>query len=229
MTTPAEGGSGPPAGRPAAGRAGTGRAERSAGGRSAGGRPGGERSGGERAKAERAGAERPRAERAGTERPKAERAGAERAGTERPKAERAGAERAGGGRPHFTGRAAVLAVVLCAVALSLAYPVREYLAQRRQIDMLLAQRQQIGQHLRRLEQEQAKLKTPAFIEEVARDQLHMCLPTQMCYVIIDPVAKRGKSVAARQAATPWYGRLWSSVQQADVQPTARRQGRAGRG
>ena len=31
-------------------------------------------------------------------------------------------------RPRFTSRAAVLVVVVCAIALSLAYPVREYLA-----------------------------------------------------------------------------------------------------
>ena len=43
-------------------------------------------------------------------------------------------------RPRFTSRAAVLAVVLCAIALSLAYPVREYIGQRRQIDQLTAQR-----------------------------------------------------------------------------------------
>ena len=42
---------------------------------------------------------------------------------------------------RLTGRAAVLAVVICAIALSLAYPVREYIAQRQQIDQLLAQQQ----------------------------------------------------------------------------------------
>jgi len=36
----------------------------------------------------------------------------------------------GADRAKFTSRAAVLAVVLCAIALSLAYPVREYIAQR---------------------------------------------------------------------------------------------------
>ncbi len=41
-------------------------------------------------------------------------------------------------RTQFTGRAAVLAIVLCGIALSLAYPVREYISQRKQIDQLLA-------------------------------------------------------------------------------------------
>jgi len=124
-------------------------------------------------------------------------------------------------RPRFTPRAAVLAVVLCGIALSLAYPVREYLAQRRQIDELMVQRAQIAARLRHLEGEQARLKSPAFIETQARDKLHMCLPGQMCYVIIEPARRSGTSAAARQAATPWYDRLWSSVQAADAKPPAR--------
>ena len=129
--------------------------------------------------------------------------------------------RPGAARPHFTPRAAVLAVVLCAIALSLAYPVREYLAQRRQIDQLLAQRSQIAAHLRHLQQDQARLSSPAYIERLARDRLHMCLPTQMCYVIIGPAPRSANSEAARQAAIPWYDRLWSSVQTADVPPHAK--------
>jgi hypothetical protein len=42
----------------------------------------------------------------------------------------------------------------------------------------------------------------------------MCLPAQTCYVIIDPPPP-GAAAAARRAATPWYQRLWASVQQAD--------------
>ena len=41
----------------------------------------------------------------------------------------------------------MLAVVFCAIALSLAYPVREYIAQRRQIDQLEAQQQSIAAQL----------------------------------------------------------------------------------
>jgi cell division protein FtsB len=124
----------------------------------------------------------------------------------------------GGGRPHFTGRAAVLAVVLCAIALSLAYPVREYLAQRRQIDQLQAQHEQIITRLHHLEQQWHRLKSRPYIEEQARDRLHLCLPNQMCYVIIDPATRHGRDVAARQAATPWYARLWSSVRAANAEP-----------
>jgi len=123
-------------------------------------------------------------------------------------------------RPRFTGRAAILAVVLCAIALSLAYPVREYIAQRRQIDQLQAQRSQIALQLKRLEHEQRRLHDPAYIEQLARDRLHMCMPTQKCYVIIEPIPANAQATAARRDQAPWYARLWSSVQQANEQPIA---------
>lgn len=118
-------------------------------------------------------------------------------------------------RPHFTGRAAVLAIVLCAIALSLAYPVREYLSQRRQIDQLLAKGAQIEAQRQRLESERRLLHSPVYVAQQARDRLHMCLPTQMCYEIIGSSA-RPKDVAVRVAQAPWYARLWSSVQQANA-------------
>jgi cell division protein FtsB len=122
-------------------------------------------------------------------------------------------------RPHFTGRAAVVAIVLCGIALSLAYPVREYISQRRQIDQLEAQSAQIQMRRAQLQRESKLLHSPAYIAEQARDRLHMCLPTQVCYVIIGDSAKR-KPARARPVATPWYAKVWSSVQQANATPAS---------
>ena len=58
---------------------------------------------------------------------------------------------------RLTGRAALLAVVICAIALSLAYPVREYIAQRQQIDQLLALQQANAAQVQALEQENGRL------------------------------------------------------------------------
>ncbi len=118
----------------------------------------------------------------------------------------------------------MLAIVLCAIALSLAYPVREYIAQRRQIDQLRAQSAQIREQRQRLDAERRLLHGPAYIEQQARDRLHMCLPTQTCYVIIGRSGKP-KSVAARAgvAGVPWYAKLWSSVREANV-PSGRTEG-----
>jgi cell division protein FtsL len=117
-------------------------------------------------------------------------------------------------RPRFTSRAAVLAVVLCAIALSLAYPVREYIAQRRQIDQLQAERQAVLTQLRGLEQQQARLADPAYVEQLARDKLHLCMRGETCYVVIGN-HKRPTAAQAATASTPWYERLWESVHQAD--------------
>lgn len=119
-------------------------------------------------------------------------------------------------RPHFTGRAAILAIVLCTIALSLAYPVREYIAERRQLDQLRAQSQQLAVQLGRLQSQQRALTSPAYIEEQARDRLQMCLPTEMCYVIIG--RQKAGTVTVRRTVLPWYERLWSSVHQADRPP-----------
>jgi len=123
-------------------------------------------------------------------------------------------------RPRFTPRAAILALVICSIALSLAYPVREYIAQRRQIDQLLDRRGQIGVRMNNLEREQRRLNDPVYIERLARDRLHMCLPAQMCYEIIKG-APKDNSAAARGTSEPWYAKLWSSVQQANEQPQTR--------
>jgi cell division protein FtsL len=117
--------------------------------------------------------------------------------------------------PRFTGRAALLAVVLCAIALSLAYPVREYIAQSRRIGQLEAQRQEIMAQVNALAAEQRRLSSPAYVEQQARDNLHMCLPSQNCYVIVSGSKQATRHVQAHAAAPAWYERVWSSVQQAD--------------
>ena len=125
------------------------------------------------------------------------------------------AARPAGSRPRFTGRAAILAVVLCAIALSLAYPVREYIGQRRQIDQLTAQRATAEAAVRRLQAEDKKLTSPAYVEQQARDRLHMCMPGQTCYVVI-PGKKPPVAVAPAPApVTPWYEKLWGSVRAAN--------------
>lgn len=117
--------------------------------------------------------------------------------------------------PRFTGRAALLAVVLCAIALSLAYPVREYIAQSRRIGQLEAQRQAIAAQVNALQSERQHLTSPAYVQQQARDNLHMCLPSQTCYVIVNGRKSAGRTPQAPAAEPAWYERLWNSLQQAD--------------
>lgn len=118
---------------------------------------------------------------------------------------------------RLTGRAAVLAVVICAIALSLAYPVREYITQRKQIDALVAQQQVMLNQVKGLQRQQARLNDPDYIEKVARQQLDMCFPRTTCYIVTGGQSQAGPAArAAKAGPAPWYDKLWKSVQQADA-------------
>jgi cell division protein FtsB len=110
----------------------------------------------------------------------------------------------------------MLAVLICAIALTLAYPIREYIAERRQIAQLETQNAQTATRLRELKAQQRALSSPAYIEQQAH-QLHMCFPTQTCYVVVNAAPAGGKA-GPGQVATPWYGVLWKSVREADKAP-----------
>ena len=117
---------------------------------------------------------------------------------------------------RLTGRAAVLAVVICAIALSLAYPVREYVTQRKQIDALVAQQRVMLNQVKNLEQEQARLNDPAYIEKRARQELDLCFPRTTCYIVTGGQHQASTAPAAKAGPAPWYDKLWHSVQQADA-------------
>ena len=121
---------------------------------------------------------------------------------------------------RLTGRAALLAVVICAIALSLAYPVREYIAQRQQIDQLLAEQQTMAAQVKALGEERTRLSQDWYVEQEARDELHMCFPQEQCYVVISSPSAKASAAGPQVVADPWYAQLWQSVQRADA-PTSR--------
>jgi cell division protein FtsB len=127
--------------------------------------------------------------------------------------------RRSGGR--FTGRAAILALVVSVLVLTLAYPLQEYLAQRSQIEA--AERAQSAQQDRiaALEERKRKWADPAYVRVQARKRLQLVEPGVTVYVIeygrptdaSQPGAGQPAGKASSQA--PWYSQLWSSVQSAD--------------
>ena len=120
---------------------------------------------------------------------------------------------------RLTGRAALLAVVICAIALSLAYPVREYIAQRQQIDQLLAQQQTMAAQVKAYQEQNARLGQTWYVEQQARDQLHMCFPREQCYEVISGQPAPTATARSAAPADPWYSKLWGSVQRADAEPS----------
>jgi cell division protein FtsB len=120
---------------------------------------------------------------------------------------------------RLTGRAALLAVVICATALSLAYPVREYIAQRQQIDQLLAEQQTMAAQVKALSEERTRLSQDWYVEQAARDELHMCFPQEQCFVVVSGQPAKTSAAVPQVAGNPWYAKLWQSVQRADAQPS----------
>ena len=133
-----------------------------------------------------------------------------------PSAAQAAAVAAAARSTRLTGRAALLAVVICAIALSLAYPVREYIAQRQQIDQLLAEQQTMAAQVKALTEERTKLSQDWYVEQQARNELHMCFPQEQCYEVVSGQPAKTSTASAQVPADPWYAKLWQSVQQADA-------------
>src|SRR4051812_37239462 len=145
------------------------------------------------------------------------------AGTQSPDASHTAspaAETAAGGaasRAHLTSRAAILAVVGCAIALSLAYPLRGDIAQRREIAALRAQQRVAPQQVEEPARPQHRPRGDPPLRREARGRLHYCMPGEKCYVVLDGSNPSG--AAARQGSPPrtppWYVTLWRSVEAAD--------------
>ncbi|GAA3126320.1 hypothetical protein GCM10010466_16510 [Planomonospora alba] len=121
-------------------------------------------------------------------------------------------------RPQLTGRAAVLAVVVCAIAMSLAYPIREYITQRRNIAQLEQEKARELAAIKELEDRRRQLQDPGYIKRQARERLFYCDPGQKCYVVMDdePAGGTGTAAPKRTATPPWYQTLWESVEAADT-------------
>lgn len=129
------------------------------------------------------------------------------------------------GRGGLTTRSAVLGLVFCALVLSAALPLREYLAQRSQITTAQAKQSAQRARVRMLEQQLRQLQDPAYVKAEARSRLHYVLPGETPYVLITPSAAplpTGTGVLAgttvARPESPWYSQLWATVQAADAGP-----------
>ncbi len=134
-------------------------------------------------------------------------------------------------RSTLTGRAAVLALVVCALALSLAYPIQRFVDQRQQIAALQDEVAGRGQRVQALEEQQQRWRDPAFVRQEARRRLHFVMPGETGYVVIGPGGvEDGEGTAAGTAGSPggnggnggtgqpWYDRLWASLDSAARAP-----------
>jgi cell division protein FtsB len=123
-----------------------------------------------------------------------------------------------------TTRAAVLAVVVCALVLSLTYPLRSYFSQRAEIRDLERAKTAAQQRVAVLEAREARWKDPAYVEAQARARLRYVRPGETSYIVIAPTPTAVPTLPARRrdasADQPWYDRVWDTVEVAGEDPKA---------
>ncbi|MFV2196059.1 FtsB family cell division protein [Nocardiopsis sp. LOL_012] len=114
----------------------------------------------------------------------------------------------------LTSRAAILAVVVCVIALSLAYPLREFILQRSQIAELRDQQARMEESVGELQAREDELVRDEYVEREARTRLHYQYPGETAYIVIRPDDEEAGPGEA-EPDTPWFTTLWDSVEEAD--------------
>ena len=110
-----------------------------------------------------------------------------------------------------TRRAAVLALVVCALALTVAVPLRNYVAQRQELAAVTEQQQALADEVARLTQEQSHLADPAEVAAQARSRLGYVMPGEVPYVVELPPGAISGPAPDPHAGLPWYRSLWREV------------------
>lgn len=185
------------------------------------------------------------ASRSGTARASGTRPGQSRPGQSRPGASRAARPGAGKERPALAARprtpapappsastawvrGAILLGIVVMLAVTLVPTLRSLVQQRGDVAAMQDKVDEQRRTVAALEHEAALWKDPAFIEVQARERLKFVRVGDRAYTVIDPGADTPNTPTAPRpvvaapmanATSPWYGKVWQSIQIAD-RPTA---------
>ncbi len=118
-------------------------------------------------------------------------------------------------RSRLTGRAALLALVLCSLIVALAYPMRQYVSQRAQIADMERQQRQARERVEQLRDLKARWQDDAYAEQQIRLRLHYVMPGETGYIVVDPDAAKQSLMPRTTAARPWYANVWDGIDKAD--------------
>jgi cell division protein FtsB len=109
-------------------------------------------------------------------------------------------------------RAAILLAVLCAMALSTAVPLRNYLTQRSELAAVREQQEILTDQVAELERRRALLEDPRHVEAQARERLRYVRPGETPYVVqLPPPPPDPGAGADVQADDPWFTTLWETI------------------
>jgi cell division protein FtsB len=141
----------------------------------------------------------------------------------RPSTARAGG--AGRPRPRFTGRAAILVLVLAVLTVSYASSLRAYLTQRAHLEDLRAQIEEKSANIEAYEREARRWDDDGYVAQQARERLDYVNPGETSYVVIgrdgEPLGGDDASLSEPVVAPPdeevppaWWDTAWDSVEAA---------------
>jgi cell division protein FtsB len=119
-------------------------------------------------------------------------------------------------RSRLTGRAALLALVLCSLIVALAYPIRQYVSQRAEIADLRREKQEARQRVEQLRDLKARWQDDMYAEQQIRLRLHYVMPGETGYIVIDPDAAEQSRADQGAADRPWYSNVWDGVDKSDA-------------
>ncbi|MGY1825706.1 septum formation initiator family protein [Blastococcus sp. SYSU DS0541] len=123
-------------------------------------------------------------------------------------------------RPLFTGRAVVLVGLVLLLALTLAGPIRQYLAGQAELTRLAAEGRQLDERVTALQGQLELQADPVYAQRQARERLSYVLPGDRLVLVVDGEAVEGDAgtlaaAAAEPGQLPWYEGLMRSLADAD--------------
>lgn len=131
-------------------------------------------------------------------------------------------------RPRFTGRAAVLVLVLAVLTVSYGSSLKAYLQQRSEISDLKSQIAEREASIDSLEREKRRWDDPAFVQAQARARFGYLMPGETSYIVLGADGQPLESEASlkdpaevvKVEPTAWWTSAWQSVELAGNPPSA---------
>ncbi|WP_051451261.1 FtsB family cell division protein [Actinospica robiniae] len=116
-------------------------------------------------------------------------------------------------RPKFrlTRRATILALAVCAVVVTVAYPFQEYLSQRSQLTSVERQNDALSKKVTELQSQIALWSDPGYVAIQARSQLHYVKPGEEGFTVAGPANGSEQLGLPTPTPSPWYDKLWNTV------------------
>jgi cell division protein FtsB len=129
-------------------------------------------------------------------------------------------------RPRFTGRAAILVLVVAVLTVSYASSLRAYLQQREHIADLKTQIAERSAAIDDLEREKRRWNDPAYVQAQARERFGYLMPGETSYVVLGEDGKPidsdkelpDPSEVLEREPQAWWEPVWESTRLAGEPP-----------